>query len=158
MSKNLIAAIEAELSEARNRLSALEVALAVLKADPANVAQPKPGDRMADGTVYVGISPTDGRPLYAMRYDLSGLHTWDGAKTAAAAQTFAGRTDWRLPTDDELNMLYCAQEAVGGFKRDWYWSSSENNSRNAWERDFVDGYHASNAKFSKSRVRCVRSG
>jgi hypothetical protein len=158
MSRALIEALEAELAEARKRASALEAALGALSGVSADKAGPQPGDRKADGTVYVGISPTDGRPLYAMRYDLSGLHTWDGAKTAAAAQAFAGRTDWRLPTEDELNMLYCAQEAIRGFKRDaWYWSSTEYDLNRAWSQGFWYGNRYYYDKGYGSRVRCVRS-
>ena len=158
MSKTIIEAIKAELAESRKRTSALEAALAALTGVAGNAAQPKPGDRMADGTVYVGISPTDGRPLYAMPHDLPDLQTWAGAKTAAAAQTFAGHTDWRVPTKDELQMIYRAQEAVGGFQRGWYWSSSETSSLVAWRQNFNNGYQGNSGKNSSNRVRCVRSG
>jgi hypothetical protein len=158
MSKIIITAIKAELAEARKQVSALEAALAALTDGAANAAQPKPGDRMADGTVYVGVSPTSERPLYAMPHDLEGLYTWAGATTAAAAQTFGGHTDWRVPTLEELNMLYRAREAVGGFQRDWYWSSSETYSSDARVQNFSNGVQGVNSKSGSSRVRCVRSG
>jgi hypothetical protein len=123
-----------------------------------HIVQPKPGDRMADGTVYVGISPTDGRPLYAMPYDLTELYTWAGAKTAAAEQTFAGHADWRVPTQKEMNMLYRARDAVGGFQCDWYWSSTEFDYSDAWAQVFSNGTQANVSKNNFFRVRCVRSG
>jgi hypothetical protein len=160
MSKTIIEAIEAQLAEVRKRTSALEAALAALTGVAGNAPQPKPGDRMADGTVYVGYSPTDGRPLYAMPNDLEGLHTWASAKTAAAAQTFAGRTDWRVPTKDELHMIYRAQEAIRGFKREaCYWSSTEYHNTYAWHQHFGNGYRSYSYKnYFTNRVRCVRSG
>jgi hypothetical protein len=152
MPKIIITAIKAELAEARKQVSALEAALAALTGVgvSSEVAQAKPGDRMPDGTVYVGISPNSGRPLYAMPADLPGYHDWQGAQTAATAQTFAGHTDWRLPTKQELNMLYCLREAIGGFKRDYYGSSSE------WKQDFTNS-HQGCYDFNVC-VRCVRTG
>lgn len=158
MSKTIIEAIEAELAESRKRTSVLEKSLAALTGVAGNAAQPKPGDRMADGTVYVGVSPTDGRPLYAMPDDLPELCTWAGAKTAAAAQTFAGHTDWRVPTKDQLQMIYRAQEAVGGFQRGWYWSSEEYFNNCAWCQNFGNGIRNGDFKYGTNRVRCVRSG
>lgn len=122
------------------------------------VSPTKPGDRMPDGTIYVGVSPTTGRPLYAMPHDLRGLHTWAGAKTAAAEQTFGRHTDWRVPTKEELDMLYCARDAVGGFQRDFYWSSLEHSSSYAWRQYFNLGGQNVNIKTFTIRVRCVRSG
>jgi hypothetical protein len=162
MFKTLMAAIEAELANIRKRASALAAALAAMTDGAANAAQPKPGDRMPDGTVYVGISPTDGRPLYAMPHDLPHLHSWASAKTAAAAQTFAGHTDWRVPTIAELSALYSAREVIGGFRhpfqRDWYWSSSESDSAHARAQNFLNGHQTSGLKVAGVHVRCVRSG
>ena len=151
-------AIETEIMALENRLAVLRAAQAALKACPRNVAQPKPGDRMPDGTVYVGVSPSNGRPFYAMPQDLPDLHTWDCAQSCAAAQTFGGHTDWRVPTRTEFDALYRAQEAIGGFQRDWYWSSSELNSGSAWAQVFSDGEQPIGSKVYNGRVRCVRSG
>lgn len=157
MSKTIIDAIETELSQARNRVSALETALSALKAGPGDVAQPKPGDRMPDGTVYVGLSPASGRPLYTMPHDLPDLHTCEAAKTAAAAQTFGGHTNWRVPTIEELDALYRARNAIGGFIY-CYWSSTEHDSNVAWYQHFKNGNQLNNLKHALYRVRCVRSG
>ena len=118
----------------------------------------QPGDQMPDGTVYVGLSPTDGRPLYAMPHDPRGLHTWGGAKTAATAETFAGHTDWRLPTKEELDMLYRARDAVGGFQPGWYWSSFQIGDHFACGQGFSGGSRGFASKNANSHVRCVRSG
>jgi hypothetical protein len=113
---------------------------------------------MPDGTVYVGLSPTDGRPMYAMPHDLAELHTWDGAAKAAAAQTFADHTDWRVPTKEELDMLYLGKNAVGGFQRNWYWSSSKYKGNDAWVQTFDNGNQGYANESDYFRVRCVRSG
>jgi hypothetical protein len=137
---------------------AIAIAISLGAALTDYIAQPKSGHRMEDGTVYVGISPTDGRPLYAMPQDLEDNLTWAGAMKAAAAQTFAGHADWRVATEKELNMLYRNRESIGGFQQAWYWSSSERNSALAWVQLLVNGIQAKDNKINLNRVRCVRSG
>src|SRR5271157_1723197 len=45
--------------------------------------------------------------------------------------TGGGKTDWFLPSLDELNQLYLQQTIVGGFASDYYWSSSEFDASDA---------------------------
>ncbi|MFT3678823.1 MAG: hypothetical protein QM791_01035 [Ferruginibacter sp.] len=47
-----------------------------------------------------------------------------------------GYDDWVLPSKAELNILYNNRVAVGGFKQEKYWSSSEVNGDFAWVQDF----------------------
>jgi hypothetical protein len=48
-----------------------------------------------------------------------------GAANAAASYNGGGKSDWFLPSWEELNRLYLARTTVGGFVADDYWSSSE---------------------------------
>jgi len=59
--------IEDELRAAKERVSALETARAALSSSAIESAEPKPGDIIPDGTIYVGVSLSTGRPLYSMR-------------------------------------------------------------------------------------------
>jgi hypothetical protein len=45
---------------------------------------------------------------------------------------------------------------VGGFADDNYWSSSENNSNNAWNQNLNNGNQNNNNKNNTLRVRAVR--
>ena len=67
--------------------------------------------------------------------------------------------DWRLPTKDELNKMYVNFHSygVGNFDNDYYWSSSENISNNAWYHYFYNGYQDDNFKYNKYRVRAVQT-
>src|ERR1039457_2226937 len=72
-------------------------------------AAPKPGDRMPDGTVYAGISPDTHKPMYAMPVDEPLTYTFKKAAVQADANNMTnalGHHDWRVPTKDELNMLW----------------------------------------------------
>jgi hypothetical protein len=53
-----------------------------------------------------------------------------------------GYDDWFLPSKGELNLMfvYLKEAGIGGFKDDWYWSSSESGENNgAWVQRFSDG-------------------
>lgn len=157
MSRSLLAAIEAELTAARHKVAALESAKALLAENAGTTDGPRPGHRMADGTIYVGISPSDGRPMYAMPMDIEGHQSWFRARDLALTQTFGDYADWHVPTKDELDMLYHARETVGGFVGDYYWSSTEHSLYYAWYQYFGHGYRNRSTKTSHYRVRFVRS-
>lgn len=68
-----------------------------------------------------------------------------------------GQTDWYLPSQDELRVLYTNRVAIGGFGSGDYWSSSENNNSNARAIDFgVGGIAVNTSKSDANNVRCVR--
>ena len=73
-----------------------------------------------------------------------------------------GHSDWYLPSEDELSMLYVNQAVIGGFTTEWsagssYWSSSEFGSDEAWNQDFGTSTQYNSGKGYISRVRAVRS-
>jgi len=79
--------------------------------------------------------------------------TWYDAKKAC---TDLGN-GWRLPTKDELNLLYINKDKIGGFASDYCWSSTEFNSSTAWKQYFDNGRQDYNDETSKSNVRAVRA-
>tara|TARA_R110001592_G_scaffold360296_2_gene668437 strand:+ start:4768 stop:5094 length:327 start_codon:yes stop_codon:yes gene_type:complete len=64
---------------------------------------------------------------------------------------------WRLPTKDELNMIYKNREEVGGFANSDYWSSTEDVGNIAWIQAFNDGFQYLSIKYSNYYVRAVRA-
>jgi len=69
-----------------------------------------------------------------------------------------GKTDWHLPSKDELNELRKHRAIVGGFANDFYRSSSEANATAAWLQDFLNGFQFSTLNKSiNGRVRPVRA-
>ena len=87
----------------------------------------------------------------------------------ARAYTGGGYTDWYLPSQDELNLMYTkiGQGApspntnIGGFASSggyvFYWSSSEYGHVNAWLQNFLDGVQYPSQKQFPNYVRAVRS-
>ena len=61
---------------------------------------------------------------------------WTNAKTIAAAYTGGGKSDWFLPSQDQLNALYKKRSTVGGFASDLYWSSTNHWSVISWAQAF----------------------
>jgi hypothetical protein len=90
---------------------------------------------------------------------LGGGYTWDRAITAARNYQGGGYSDWRLPTKDELNLIYQNLRAknIGNLGNDWYWSSSEGDINYAWIQRFSDGSQPSSYKNRAYSVRAVRA-
>lgn len=121
---------------------------------------PKPGDRMRDGTVYAVVSPDTHRPMYTMPRDAPLRFSFNEAAEYARylnAEKYLGRDDWRVPTKDELNVLFNNREAIGGFEdAGWYWSSTKGDYYDALTQHFSDGTECWNSKYLDSSLRCVR--
>lgn len=65
--------------------------------------------------------------------------------------------DWYLPSKNELNLLFLQQDVVGGFASTFYWSSTEDDSNNAWNQLFGNGVQFISLKNVTLRVRAVRA-
>lgn len=46
---------------------------------------------------------------------------------------------WRLPSRDELKILYQNKVQFGGFANNYYWSSTEWYVKSAWIKDLING-------------------
>jgi hypothetical protein len=69
-----------------------------------------------------------------------------------------GYTDWYLPSKDELDMMYVNLhlQGLGNFNI-YYWSSTEDDSDNAWGQNFGNGHRRNDYKYYPSDVRAVRA-
>lgn len=81
-----------------------------------------------------------------------GRMTWHDAKIACKKLGL----EWRLPTKDELNMLYKNKEEIGDFVNNYYWSSTEYNNFGVWTQYFSNGTQNGSSKNYTIRVRAVR--
>ena len=131
-------------------------------AKPEGGTAPNVGDRMPDGTVYPGVSPETGTPIYTTQADAPGLYSWKKGAEYCAALDAGGHRDWRVPTKGELHVLFENRDAIGGFNISgsypavWYWSSSQFDYDSAWDQRFSDGDQGINLKLDGSSLRCVR--
>ena len=92
--------------------------------------------------------------LEVMTEDL-GTMNWEDAKKACADLG----DGWRLPTKDELNVLYQNMDKIGGFAGSYYWSSTQRdkNLYFAWRQFFFTGSQHAQLKDWVNYVRAVRA-
>jgi hypothetical protein len=77
------------------------------------------------------ITSPDGLVLVVCPNDL-GKMKWNQAALACANLTLNGFDNWRMPSKEELNLLYSNKNKIGGFSEDFYWSCSEGGDGYAW--------------------------
>jgi hypothetical protein len=120
---------------------------------------------MTDGTVYAGLSPNTHKPFYTTSADAPGVYNWSKGGQYCRALQASGHQDWRIPTKDELNVLYKNQHAgvlngtfneTGSHPAGLYWSVSQNYYYDAGAQRFSDGVQSYDAEDHVSSLRCVR--
>ena len=101
--------------------------------------------------------------LMAMRKDL-GKSTWSDASNMCKQLRLAGFSDWRLPTQGELAILYNERNIIGGFEtlnNTRYWSSTPHGAGGFYAcLNFTNGQMGNHLNMSNQQplaVRCVRS-
>jgi len=111
------------------------------------------------------VIKTDGTHGVVVAMQDQGAAPWSDAKAMvnnASKHDANGAkfNDWRLPTKDELNLIFMQKDSIGGFKGltlTYYWSSAEDDSNSAWNQDFNVGIQSSYYKTSTYGVRAVRN-
>jgi hypothetical protein len=78
------------------------------------------------------------------------------AGTVARAFRGGGKTDWSLPSKNELIEM-AVQRLTVGFTSDQYWSSSEGDASNAWNQYVNDGFGRNYGKGFAYGVRPIRA-
>ena len=81
----------------------------------------------------------------------------EGAANTVSDYDGGGKTDWFLPSKDELNELYEQRESVGGVGAGYYWSSSQDDAYGAWYQDVTYGGQYVDSKNLANDVRPVRA-
>lgn len=128
-------------------------------------AEPQIGDRMDDGTIFGGISPDTGKPIYVRPTDEPLTMKWEQAMEYAARFEGHGKAagTFRLPTGDELNVLFQNRAKIGGFNETGshpsglYWSSTQDGGEGAFDQNFSNGDQHWHYQRYLSAVRLVRS-
>jgi len=125
-------------------------------------------------TYYIGLFPDlggyvfyvtpDGKHgLVAATQDQISSVNWYDAVDAISKPTSHDNdgkkfTDWRLPTKYEIDLMYQARLAIGGFSlTSSYWSRSEGSSTNALQEAFGSGGFVNASKSSAAAARAIRS-
>ena len=114
------------------------------------------GANAADSSIFENVigNPIKIGNLEVAQYDYPTAMNWDNAKKTIALFEDGG---WRLPTKNELNILYTNKDKIGGFAAGAYWSSKESDDFNAWAQIFDDGFQNYANKDYQGYVRAVRT-
>lgn len=68
-----------------------------------------------------------------------------------------GYSDWYLPSNDELYLMYQQKSMIGLFSTGYYWSSSQNSSTSSKSLSFSTGIFINGIKTNSYYVRAIRS-
>ena len=105
----------------------------------------------------------DNYGFMVMREDL-GKNTWSGARAMCGQVRVGGFSDWRLPTLEELAILYYERNRIGGFdiyNNTKYWSSTPSDLGEFYMcQNFTNGvigHHLDMFNQQPLAIRCVRS-
>jgi hypothetical protein len=98
------------------------------------------------GNKYMEVSP------------ILGEHGFRDAISIARNYRGGGFTDWRLPTQDELNQIYrnLRRKGIGDLGNSSHWSSRSMEPSHAWIHIFGNGVKRLNPEDRNNSVRAVR--
>ena len=91
--------------------------------------------------------------LEVAQNNFPGLFNWANAKASCSKL----ENGWRLPTIDELNILYQNRSKITGIGNLTYWSSTEDGNDYAFEVNFFSGRQGTTPKLSYAYVRAVKT-
>jgi hypothetical protein len=78
-------------------------------------------------------------------------HT-NSAANVCREYTGSGKTDWFLPSTDELRELYLQKAAVGDFETGYYWASTEDTFYTGGLEAYCYSFDEPNPLYAKKRV------
>lgn len=144
--------------------TAEEKAAAQAKADAKRIANAKVGDVMPDGSIYAGLSPATNKRIFVAARDARVAMRFNTAAAFANALDAHGHKDWRVPTKEELDVLFQNREKgalKGTFNLNsvpdcYYLSSTPMVDDFVWIQRFSDGELGRNYPYRAVSVRCVR--
>ena len=111
------------------------------------------GERGPGGGLVFHI---DGKMAYEVSDVLGRLKWWEAEDLVAGCHR-GGFFDWRLPTKEELNLVYQKLRKPGIIgDKDWFWSSSQHVYDSHHAQRFDDGHQARFNDVHECSVRAIR--
>ena len=117
------------------------------------ISSEKPKKEKINSDSIIG-RPTKIGNIEIAQHDFPEYKNWDDSKKACADLG----NGWRLPTKDELNLMYENKDNIRTkIKNGFYWSSTEYDSLYSWYFYFGLGYANYGHQYDTYYVRAVRS-
>ena len=119
----------------------------------------KIGDTYAGGIVFYLDPGSECHGLVCAPYDQAKETDWEGAATFCKSLRLGGYSDWRLPSEYELNQMYLNlyKAGLGGFASIYYWSSTREVINYVLFGHSGIGFQYNSDKGSTGYVRPVRA-
>jgi curved DNA-binding protein CbpA len=111
------------------------------------------GGKGPDGGIVFSIDASGAHGLEAQATDEDSALDWHAAGYAAHSYGHG----WRLPSKEELHLLYQQKALVGGFAEDFYWSSTHLGEASAWQQNLGGGGQVLYNTSDKCMARAVRA-
>lgn len=111
-----------------------------------------------NGGIIIQLDETGEHGMIMSEADL-GSGDWNQAVLLCKQYTIESFDDWRLPTIEELHIIYANKSLANNFEQNWYWSSTEDteNSEYAFHLGFMSGDEMSIPKQDGKFIRAVRN-
>ncbi len=116
----------------------------------------------SEGTAYgSSVSFTASDPNYVVlptaklmvqKEDI-GAGRWSAMNSLCDNSMLAGYDNWRMPTKDELAVLYNERNTIGGFRTDGYWSSTPYNLGYRIDH-WIQGFSNGEQYYTEDRFDC----
>lgn len=112
-----------------------------------------------DGGIIFYIDESGQRGLICAEEDFPEDMSFQEATQACENYSIEGKDDWRLPSLNELEVLYenLRKSAKTHFQNQWYWSSETKDEHNMWSLDLLHGDRFAHWEGDHSHVRAVRT-
>ena len=117
----------------------------------------KIGDTHAGGLIFYLDPGSDQHGLVCAPYDQAERIESNDADIICKSLRLNGYSDWRLPSNDELSLMYTNLHTagLGGFTSNYYWSSTAYNADMMWSRYFGFGFPENDGAYNPG---CARAG
>lgn len=87
-----------------------------------------------------------------------GEKDWDAASSWGSGLNWLGKTDWRLPSRDELKDIFTSRSSLDSYTSSFYWSGTVLTNYNYYAVDFNGGWTSAYSRSNLYAVRAVRDG
>jgi len=115
-----------------------------------------PGDVVRNGTVYLGISPQTNKDFYFSSKNPEYRIPWRDAMISASRLYAHEKSGWRIPTLDEMEIIYRNKEFIEGFRLSGgYWASAPHYLQMGWRFNMNTGGRLMSTKSETAKTLYV---
>lgn len=107
------------------------------------------------GGIVIYVTPKGDHGMIVSSKEVGSVD-WDKARKICEAYKVNNFVGWKLPSKDELNIIYQNRKYLGNYAKGGYWSSTEEGKNSAISQNFANGNIGKSNKSSAMAVRAVR--